>query len=451
MKHNFVGKVREAVKYTRQGSWLLGGGWNNELWGGEFPMASWINDITPHNPVWLSRTDGHMGLANALALKVAGVNNLTKDPDGGSIVRNGDGEPTGLLIDSAMEIILSCIPEVSVDERREALSRASKLALTRGVTAVVDFGRYFPGASAELSWEDFSDVYTWADSVGKMLIRVCLFFPLETWALLRDVKYKGGHSRSQWIHLGGVKAFADGSLGSNSALFHESYVNEPDNYGIQVSDMESLQDLALLADKDGIQVAIHAIGDKANDHVLDMYASVMLQNGMKDRRFRIEHAQHLVPSRAARFGELDLIASVQPDHLLYDAESAIKKLGKERAHDGSYVFQSILAGNGKLAFGSDWPVVDINPLSSIRTAMKRIPYGWGKAWGPSQCINVDDALKAYTIRAAEACFLEKHVGSLSVGKLADFVVLSADSWHAFSAEASASVHATYVGGIRKFP
>ncbi|KAA8519102.1 hypothetical protein F0562_013358 [Nyssa sinensis] len=450
-KDEFVKKVKEAVTNMKLGSWLLGGGWNNDLWGGELPIASWIDDITPHNPVWLSRTDGHMGLANSLALKIAGITNYTEDPTGGVIMRNTGGEPTGLLIDSAMKLVLSYIPEVSVEDRREALVRASKHALMRGVTTVVDLGRYFPGASIELSWEDFSDVYTWADLSGEMMIRVCLFFPMETWSRLLDLVHKTGRELSQWIYLGGVKAFADGSLGSNSALFYEPYIDEPHNYGILVTESENLFNMTLSSDKSGLQVSIHAIGDRANDLILDMYELVVSANGMRDRRFRIEHAQHLAPGTAARFGEQRIVASMQPDHLLDDADSAIKKLGVERAQKESYLFHSLLAGNAMLAFGSDWPVADIDPLGSIKTAMKRIPRGWENAWISSERIRLNEALNAYTISAARSCFLDKDLGSLSPGKLADFVVLSTDSWDEFAAEGSASVKATYVGGLQAYP
>ncbi|MFS7931655.1 putative acyl-lysine deacylase [Helianthus anomalus] len=183
-------------------------------------------------------------------------------------------EPTGLMIDSAMKVIVSFIPEVSVEERRQALDRASRYALSRGVTTVVDVGRYFPGASVEHTWEDFSDVYKWADLSGRRMIRVCLFFPMPTWSRLSDIVQKTGRRVSQWISIGGVKAFADGSLGSNSALFHEAYADEPWNLGLQVTDVESLYNMTLQSDKSGLQVAIHAIGDKANDLVLDMYKSV---------------------------------------------------------------------------------------------------------------------------------------------------------------------------------
>ncbi|KAK6781863.1 hypothetical protein RDI58_019659 [Solanum bulbocastanum] len=449
-KDLFVDKIRKAVANVKQGSWLLGGGWNNDIWGGDLPMASWIDSITPHNPVWLTRMDGHMGLANTVALTLAGISCNNENPNGGAIVRNNDGEPTGLLIDSAMKLVLSHIPEATVYERREALTRASNHALKRGVTTVVDFGRYFPGASPDHSWEDFSDVYKWADLSGNMTTRVCLFFPMETWSRLVDLMSKSGHVLSQWIYLGGVKAFADGSLGSNSALFHEPYADDPNNNGLQVVDLDSLYNMTLSSDKFGLQVSIHAIGDRANDLILDMYASLPSGKQIRDRRYRIEHAQHLAPGTVARFGEQSVIASVQPDHLLDDADSATKKLGSERAERGSYLFKSLLTNNAQLAFGSDWPVADINPLKSIRTSMKRIPPRWEKAWIPSECLCLEDALKAYTISAAHACFLDKYVGSLSPGKYADFVVLSTNSWEDFATEVNADVEATYVGGSKAY-
>ncbi|KAL5994643.1 hypothetical protein ACLOJK_024696 [Asimina triloba] len=492
-QEEFVTKVTEAAR----GSWVLGGGWNNDQWGGDQPLASWIDSVTPNNPVWLSRMDGHMGLANSLALKIAGITNLTQDPPGGTIVRNSDGEPTGLLVDAAMKLLLPFIPNVSINERREALVRASKYAITRGVTTIIDLGRYFPGARAE-----------------------------------QDLFKEMGRALSPWLYLGGVKAFADGSLGSNSALLYKKrdekkkllyetmtrqviepnrmlelqarrtrgdvnaylglmaagshtyglscvdalptkppargqvyqttksagakgsklsnkihpYTDEPDNYGLQVTDSNWLLNTMLASDREGLQVAVHAIGDKANDLILDLYDSVASSNGLKDRRFRIEHAQHLAQGAACRFGQQAVIASVQPDHLLDDADSAAKKLGVARSLAESYLFQTLLSSNAHVAFGSDWPVADINPLGAIRTAMKRVPPGWGSAWIPSECFALNDALNAHTISAAYASFLDNDVGSLSAGKLADFVVLPVDSWEDLVEEIPASVLATYVGG-----
>ncbi|CAM8917138.1 unnamed protein product [Rhodiola kirilowii] len=450
-KEELIKRIHEAVKNKKQGSWVLGGGWNNDFWGGDLPMASWIDDITPCNPVWLTRMDGHMGLANSVAIKMAKITKDTNDPTGGTIINSSDDEPTGLLIDSAMKLLIASIPEVSVDERKEALLRASNLALARGVTTVVDVGRYFPGASVELSWEDLSDVYRWADSAKRMKTRVCLFFPMETWSRLKGLIRVSGRKLSDWIFLGGVKAFSDGSLGSNSALFYEPYADDPHNYGLQVTDFDTLSNMTLDSDRSGLQVAIHAIGDKANDMILDLYESVISANGVRDRRPRVEHAQHLAAVSATRFGQLGVIASVQPDHLLDDADSAAKKLGIERANGGSYLFKTLLAHNAELTFGSDWPVADINPIRSIKTAMLRRPPGWEIPWIASECVTLNEALKAYTISAARACFLDNEVGSLSPGKLADFVILSANSLDDFAMNVSVYIEATYVGGVRSYP
>ncbi|RCV29090.1 hypothetical protein SETIT_5G455500v2 [Setaria italica] len=450
-KDDFISRVKEATRDKHPGQWILGGGWNNDVWGGDFPAAAWLDDISPDNPVWLSRVDGHVGVANSVAMKIAGIDRSTNDPIGGTIMRTAEGEPTGLLVDTAMKLMFDVIEKVSIHERREALLRASRHALMRGVTTVVDLGSYFPGASSEKAWQDFSDVYEWAHSMQKMMIRVCLFFPMPTWSRVSDLIGENGRSLSQWIHLGGVKAFLDGSLGSSSALFHEPYEGDPDNYGLQVTDMDNLLNRTLESDRSGLQVAVHAIGDKANDMLLDMVEKVVDLNGMKDRRFRIEHAQHLAPGAANRFGKHGTIASVQPDHLLDDADSAAKKIGLERAERSSYTFRSLLAGGAQLAFGSDWPVSDINPLQAIQTAMSRKPPGWEAPWIPAERLSLDESLKAHTIHAAYACFLDHAVGSLFQGKYADFVVLPSTSWDDFARDLPAHVLATYVSGKLAYP
>ncbi|KAJ1287093.1 hypothetical protein BS78_03G403900 [Paspalum vaginatum] len=450
-KDDFIARVKEAVTDKHPGQWIFGGGWNNDVWGGDLPAAAWLDDISPENPVWLSRMDGHMGVANSLAMKIAGIDKNTNDPIGGTIMRTTKGEPTGLLVDTAMKLIFDVIQKVSNHERKEALLRASRHALMRGVTTVVDVGSYFPGVSAEKTWQDFSDIYKWAHSMEKMIIRVCLFFPMPTWSHISDLIDENGRSLSQWIHLGGVKAFLDGSLGSSSALFHEPYEGDPGNYGLQVTDMGTLLNRTLESDKSGLQVAIHAIGDKANDMLLDMVDMVVDLNGVKDRRFRIEHAQHLAPGAANRFGKHGVIASVQPDHLLDDANSAGNKIGSERAERSSYTFRSLLTGGAQLAFGSDWPVSDINPLQAIQTAMFRKPPGWEVPWIPAERLTLDESLKAHTISAAYACFLDHAVGSLSEGKYADFVVLPSTSWDEFSSDVPGQVLVTYVGGEQAYP
>ncbi|KAF8646759.1 hypothetical protein HU200_065550 [Digitaria exilis] len=342
--------------------------------------------------VWLSRMDGHMGIANSLAMKIAGIDSSTNDPIGGTIIRTAEGGPTGLLVDTAMKLMLDVTEKVSTHERREALLRASRHALMRGVTTVVDVGSYFSGVTAEKAWQDFSDVYEWAHSMQNMMIRVCLFFPMPTWSRVSDLIRENGRSLSQWIHLGGVKAFLDGSLGSSSALFHEPYEGDPGNYGLQATDIDSLLNRTLESDKSGLQVAIHAIGDKANDMLLDMFDKVVDLNGVKDRRFRV----------------------------------------------CTYTVTVL-------------QVSDINPLQAIKTAMSRKPPGWEVPWIPAERLTLDGSLKAHTISAAYACFLDHAVGSLSPGKHADFVVLPSTSWDDFSGDLPAHVLATYVSGKLAYP
>ncbi|GLJ50359.1 hypothetical protein SUGI_1073080 [Cryptomeria japonica] len=450
-KSEFISKVEHAVHDMENKQWVLGGGWNNDYWGGELPEASWIDNITHDCPVWLTRMDGHMGLANSFTLNKVGIHNLTDDPVGGTIIKNINGAPTGLLVDAAMQLLLPHIPKVTIQERRDALIRASKLGLSRGVTAVVDFGRYFPGTSTSDVWQDFFEVYKWADETSHMLLRVCLFFPLETWSLVVNTFKGTSRTLSQWLHIGGVKAFTDGSLGSNSALFYEAYADDESNHGLHVVNPDWLLTTVLEADKFGIQVAIHAIGDKANDIALSINEALISKNGMKDRRFRIEHAQHLSPGAADRFGANHVIGSVQPEHLLDDAASAIKKLGEGRAVQESYLFNSLLSSNARLAFGSDWPVVELNPLGGIKAAIERTPHDWQSPWNPSESITVDAALDGYTISAAFAAFMEYEIGSLSIGKWADFVILSKNPWNATAPEDFPSVQATYIGGIQVYP
>ncbi|URD79799.1 CW-type Zinc Finger [Musa troglodytarum] len=337
--------------------------------------------------------------------------------NGGNCARKLDlwTQPSGLLVDSAMKLILAVIPEVSIHDRRDSLIRAGKYALTRGVTTVIDFGRFFPGTSVDHIWQDFS---------GNGQILDVMFGTISV--------------------TGGMPGFET----AQAILPVKSAILLSDSYGLQVTDINWLHNATLHSDKFGLQVAIHAIGDKANDMVLDMYNTVVSYNGMRDRRFRIEHAQHLVPGSTIRFGEQRIIASVQPDHLLDDANSAERKIGTMRAQRGSYLFRSLIDSDAILAFGSDWPVADINPLGAIKTALYRVPPGWENAWIPSERMALCDALKASTISPAYAGFLDQELGSLSADKYADFVVLPVDSWDQLAGDLPTTVLATY-GGLVK--
>ncbi|KAL2642916.1 hypothetical protein R1flu_010503 [Riccia fluitans] len=445
----FVKKVELAVEATKKGDWIIGDSWNHHNWGGILPNVSWIDSVTPHNPVWMVRMDGHMGFANSVAMAEAGIDSRTADPEGGLILKDCEGGPTGVLMENAMSLLVGVLPEPSLADRRDGLSRACTHALSQGITSVVDFGAYIPGFPAEQSWSDLDDVYIWADSLSKISVRISAFLPLQTWGRLAGRVGEKGRVISQWLRIGGLKAFADGSLGSSSALFHESYADDPSNYGGFVVDPDWLRDEIIDADQAGLQVAVHVIGDAAVDSLLRVVETMNVTNGPRDRRFRLEHVQHLSSGGPARVAKSGVIASVQPMHLLDDATYVVNKLGEERAKGGSYLFRSLLNNGTRLALGSDWNVVPLDALAGMQAAVRRTPEGWSVPFLDSETIPMEAALKGYTVDAAYAAFMDEDVGSLAAGKLADFVVLS-DSLLPSSGETMPKVEATYVGGLQVY-
>ncbi|BBN01396.1 hypothetical protein MPTK1_2g07090 [Marchantia polymorpha subsp. ruderalis] len=448
-RSDFVEKVELLAKVTKKGSWIIGDNWNHHNWGGDLPQASWIDSVTPDNPVWMVRMDGHMGFANSRALAEAGIDTNVPDPEGGIIVKDNEGGLSGVLSESAMALITRILPQPSLADRRDGLLRACTHALSRGITSVVDFGAYIPGVPAEQSWNDLRDVYLWADSKAKLSVRVSAFLPLQTWARLAGRVAEKGRILSQWLRIGGVKAFADGSLGSSSALFHEPYADDPSNHGVFVVDPEWLLKAIIDADKAGLQIAVHVIGDAAVDHLLSVVEIMNATNGPRDRRFRLEHVQHMTTGGPARVASSGVIASVQPMHLLDDAIYVKQKLGEERGAKGSYLFNSLLTNGTILALGSDWNVAPLDALGGIQAAVRRIPKGWTVPFIDSEIIPVEAALKGYTVNAAHAAFMDEDVGSLAVGKLADFVVLS-ENLLMSTAETMPKVMATYVGGVQVY-
>ncbi|KAG6552491.1 hypothetical protein Mapa_005911 [Marchantia paleacea] len=448
-RSEFVEKVERVAKVTKKGSWIIGDNWNHHNWGGHLPQASWIDSVTPDNPVWMVRMDGHMGFANSRALAEAGIDTNVPDPEGGIIVKDNEGGLTGVLSESAMASITRIVPQPSHADRRDGLIRACTHALSKGITSVVDFGAYIPGVPAEQSWNDLRDVYIWADSQAKLSVRVSAFLPLQTWARLAGRVAEKGRIFSQWLRIGGVKAFADGSLGSSSALFHEPYADDPSNRGAFVVDPDWLLKAIIDADKAGLQIAVHVIGDAAVDHLLTVVEKMNATNGPRDRRFRLEHVQHMTSGGPARVASSGVVASVQPMHLLDDALYVKQKLGEERGAKGSYLFNSLLTNGTILALGSDWNVAPLDALGGIQAAVTRTPKGWTEPFIDSEIIPMEAALKGYTVNAAHAAFMDEDVGSLSVGKLADFVVLS-ENLLMSSAETMPKVMATFVGGVQVY-
>jgi predicted amidohydrolase YtcJ len=399
----------------REGEWVLGGSWDHELWGGQLPRRDWIDSVTPGTPVFVTRLDGHMSLANSKALELAGVTAETPDPSGGAIVRYGDGRPTGVLKDAAQELVSRVIPDPSEAELDRALQAAAQHAVARGVTSITDMG----------TWEGLA-TYRRAKNRGELPLRVYAVVPMATRERLAEfVRDNGaGDDRLFW---GGLKAFVDGSLGSTTAWFYEPYVDEPGTSGLMVTDTAELREAIVESDRQGFQVIVHAIGDRANDWLLDVYAAARELNGSRDRRARIEHAQHLSRAAIGRFGPEGVIPSMQPYHAIDDGRWAAKRIGPERIAT-TYAFKDLLQAGARVAFGSDWTVAPIDPLLGIYAAVTRRTTDGANpdGWVPAQKISVEQALAAYTAANAYACFREDRVGTLEVGKYADLAVLSDD-------------------------
>jgi predicted amidohydrolase YtcJ len=416
----FRDRIGAYAKRIPKGRWITEGNWDHENWKpANLPTRQLIDAVTQDNPVFINRLDGHMALANSLALKLAGITKDSKDPDGGKIVRDASGEPTGVLKDAAMDAVDRVIPPPSDAELIEAIEAAMKYAAENGVTSVQDMS-----ASA-----DVVRAYQALLSSGRLTVRVSGHQPLASWERLARVGIRAGFG-NDYLKLGALKGFADGSLGSTTALFYEPYLDEPTTAGLPSPEMipeSKMLNNILAADKAGLQVAVHAIGDKANRMILDFFAEAEKQNGPRDRRFRIEHAQHLRAEDYARFAKQKVIASMQPYHAIDDGRWAENRIGPERAK-GTYAFRSLLDSGAVLAFGSDWFVAPMEPLMGIYAAVTRRTLDGKRpgGWVPEQRITVAEAVKAYTMGSAYASFDEKVKGSIEVGKAADLAVISDD-------------------------
>jgi predicted amidohydrolase YtcJ len=415
----FAERIRQFAAKTPKGRWITGGDWDHERWpGAPLPTKELIDKFTPDTPVFVNRLDGHMSLANSVALKLAGVTRETKDPDGGLIVRDAQGEPTGVLKDAAMSFVYAKIPDATFDEKLEAARAATEHAASLGVTSVQDMS----------AGQDVG-VFQALAARGELKTRVYAVSPLPQWERLARTGVRAVFG-SDLLRVGGLKGFADGSLGSTTALFFEPYNDAPSTRGLLGDEM--FPEGAMLkrvegADAAGLQVMIHAIGDSANDKILSIYEAVARTNGARDRRFRIEHAQHIRPADIARFGRGGVIASMQPYHAIDDGRWAEKRIGHERART-TYAFRSLLDSGATLAFGTDWYVAPLNPMLGIYAATTRRTLD-GKnpqGWIPEQKITVEEAVRAYTVGSAYAEFAETSKGILAPGKLADIVILSQD-------------------------
>jgi hypothetical protein len=419
-EEEFRERIRKFAATLKPGRWITGGDWDHQNWSpARLPTHRLIDRVTPDNPVFVNRLDGHMCLANSLALKAAGITGETPDPPGGTIVRDVQGEPTGILKDAAMDPVYRVIPDMSEQEITEALRAAMKYASENGVTSVQDMSGAPP----------YLEVYQKLLSANELTLRISTHQPLANWRRLADVGIRASFGGNR-LKIGGLKGFADGSLGSATALFFEPYTDAPGTSGLAADEMipeSRMLNNILGADSSGLQVAIHAIGDRANHIILGMFAEAVQRNGDRDRRFRIEHAQHLRPEDIRRFASQHVVASMQPYHAIDDGRWADGRIGPERAR-GTYAFRSLLDAGVTLAFGSDWFVAPMEPIMGIYAAVTRRTLD-GKhpgGWVPEQKITVPEALRAYTMGSAYASFDEKSKGSIEPGKLADIAVLSMD-------------------------
>ena len=437
----FARRIGERAAATPKGEWILGGNWDEQAWTpAVLPAKALIDPVTPDTPVFVGRYDLHMGLANSVALTLAGITAKTPDPPGGAIVRDARGNPTGILKDAAMSYVQRVIPDATPERRQRALKRALEHMAALGVTSVQDMGP----AQADVA------LYASAADTGELTARIRVAPALATWV---DLAGRGAVKplNGAFLRGGAVKAFADGSLGSTTALFFEPYTDAPAARGLLADEMQPIDGMRsrlVQADKAAQQICMHAIGDRAISMTLDLFRDVEAANGPRDRRFRIEHSQHVAPGDFSRYAALNVIASVQPYHAIDDGRWAEKRIGPDRIKT-TYAFREFLDHKVRLAIGTDWPVAPLDPVLGLHAAVTRATLD-GKnpgGWVPAQKITLAEAIEAYTMGAAYAEFQEQDKGSITAGKLADLSILGTDP---FAVEPPAlrdlKVDMTIVGG-----
>lgn len=408
-KAGFINTLAEFANNLPAGEWITGGLWDHEAWGGELPQRAWIDAVTNDNPVFLLRLDGHMAITNTTTLELAGITDDTPDPDGGVIVRDATGKATGVLKDNAMNFVFEILPELTDEKITFMFDTGIAEGLRNGVTQIHNMS----------NWDNIA-IFEKAKSEGRLKIRT-YYFPhiSERHRLAKRIKEQG--KGDDWLRFGGVKELVDGSLGSTTAWFYDPYTDAPETNGFPLMSMDSLKQSLRESHEYGLQLAIHGIGDQANDEILKLFDEL----NIKGHRARIEHAQHLSPSAISRFAELEVIPSMHPYHAIDDGRWAEKRIGAERLK-GTYAFKSLLDANATLSFGSDWSVAPLDPLSGIYAAVTRrtMDDKNPRGWVPEQKISVEQAVRAYTVNNAYAGKQEQDLGTIEVGKLADLVMLS---------------------------
>jgi predicted amidohydrolase YtcJ len=437
----FAQRIAQRARVTPRGEWVSGGNWDETKWNpATVPTKELLDSFTPDTPVFVSRYDGHMALANSVTLRLAGITAKTPDPPGGVIVRDAQGNPTGALKDAAMEYVSKVQPPLSHEQRLKAVKRALAHAASLGVTSVQHMNPEY----ADIA------VYTELLQSGELTARIYAapLIPTVDDQVKIGIRHAFG---GPFLRIGALKAYADGSLGSATAYFFEPFSNQPNNRGLLSDEMHPvslMQDRMMKADAAGLQLCAHAIGDQGISIILDLYSEIVKAHGDSDRRFRIEHAQHMAAKDFDRFAQLHVVASVQPYHAIDDGRWAEQRIGHDRA-SRTYAFRTFLNHGVRLAFGTDWNVAPLNPMLTVYAAVTRATLDGRNpgGWFPEQKLALPETIEAYTLGSAYAEFQENEKGSITPGKLADMVLLSDDIFTIDPAKIrDVRVVATFVGG-----
>jgi predicted amidohydrolase YtcJ len=411
-------RVADAVAAHKEGDWITGSGWDHTLWPDKkFPTRQQLDAVSPKNPVLLTHISGHVAVANSLALQLASVTKDTPNPKGGEFERDANGELTGMLEEgSAISLVQQYVPDPSPAERRHGIELVLADVAKNGVTSVQD----------NSDWDDFL-VYRDLKDENKLTVRITEWLHFTTGlGELQNERSEGGVT-DPWLKTGSLKMVTDGALGSRTAAMLAPYSDDPSTSGIMAIEPDKLRQMAIERDRAGFQLAFHAIGDRANHVALNVFDAVRAANGSRDRRDRVEHAQVVAPSDFARFASLDVIASMQPSHLLDDERWAGARLGPERVN-GAYAWHTMQQAGVHLAFGTDYPVESINPLRGIYACVTReLPEGGPLGgWNPQERLTMEDCIRDYTVGSAYAEFEEQRKGTIAPGMFADIVVFPAD-------------------------
>lgn len=426
----FRERIRKRLATAGPTEWITGFGWDETLWHSKELPTRWdIDEVTTDHPVFLKRTDGHVAVANTLALKMAHVTLASKDPEGGEIARDLSGAPNGILRETAQDLVSAISPVPTPDKSRQAIEASLQEIAQSGVTSVQDFS----GGSA-VEFAEYFKIFEQLEREGKLTARISEWLPFsEPVATLK--KLRDSHAQSDpMLHTGMLKAFMDGSLGSHTAAMLQPFADDPKNSGLPQFEQTKLNEMAKERAQAGFQLGFHAIGDKGVQMALDAFAeaensarskAVKAPDGSQNYRFRVEHAQVTNPAQVSRFRQLDVIASVQPCHLLTDMHWAESHLGPQRAMH-SYAWAEFVNHGVTLAFGTDYPVESVSPFRGIYAAISRKDEDGKQEYYPSQKLTVQQAIAAYTTGSAFAEFAEKEKGVLAPGMFADFIVLDRD-------------------------